>query len=208
MYRIIVFILLALGFFSASGQSYYKDITKHKVTINQAEQTLLFFTEPVKQDVIAHQNKVYTWYSANQVNYTQGGFSGRLLNGPYSAYYLNKNLKEKGNFKKGLPDGEWRKWHVNGKLKEAAHWRQGLKTGRFTAYHEDGTVSQYGKYKKGLLNGRVITSEGKDSVVLSRYKNGVPTIKKEKKAHIKLKQAKDFLKKTIIPKKAKDTPAP
>jgi len=71
-------------------------------------------------------DRFYYWYSGNAIHSTQGGFSGRLLNGLYAEYYLNKNLKEQGIFKKGLKDGVWKKWNENGTLSNTTTWKNGL----------------------------------------------------------------------------------
>ena len=68
----------------------------------------------------------YYWYDANQIHMTQGGFSGKLLDGLYAAYYRNKNLEEQGNFKKGLKTGIWKKWRADGSLESTTQWNHGL----------------------------------------------------------------------------------
>src|SRR5690606_36552591 len=60
-------------------------------------------------------DKFYTWTKAQQINQTQGGASGDLLNGLYSAYYADKQLASQGNFKGGLKVGRWTSWNVQGR---------------------------------------------------------------------------------------------
>lgn len=80
----------------------------------------------VTSDPDIKSDRFYYWYSANMIHSTQGGFSGRLLNGLYAEYYLNKNLKEQGTFKKGLKDGVWKKWKEDGTLNNTTTWKNGL----------------------------------------------------------------------------------
>jgi hypothetical protein len=81
---------------------------------------------PVKRLPIVKTGLVYYWYSANQVHFTQGGYSGQLLNGVYTEYYQNKNLKQQGMFNRGLKDGVWKMWNKDGTLKEVVNWQEGI----------------------------------------------------------------------------------
>jgi hypothetical protein len=176
-------LLVASLFFAAAvtGQSYYKDISVNKVTITSADQTIVAYTEPVKGEVNRDPAKSFFWYSGNQINRTQGGFSGKLLNGPYAVYYPGKNLKEQGQFKNGLQQGEWRSWYMNGKLKEISRWRNGVKAGRFEEFNEQGLISRSGRYGGGELQGKVRIYSSKDSSSSIIYKDGLVQTKPAKK---------------------------
>src|SRR5688500_101 len=112
----VLFILLSFSFSSALGQSYYRNLaTKtYQVTVTYPEHKITAHIKPVKNQINPSADRYYYWYSANQINTTQGGFSGSLLNGLYSDFYRNKNLKEKGEFDHGLKTGEWMAWYDNG----------------------------------------------------------------------------------------------
>lgn len=177
--RYVILIILLLYFASTGrAQSYYR--LNDKVTINSPEGTLTAFTKPVKRAIRVENHKFYYWYSANEIRNTQGGYSGKVLNGSYSASYINKNLKEQGEFKKGLRTGRWKAWYANGKLKETTFWKSGLKQGAFSQYAEDGSIQKSGDYKNGELHGKV-TSYIKDSIQVSHYKKGQLIVKPEKK---------------------------
>lgn len=68
----------------------------------------------------------YYWYSSNQIHSTEGGFSGRLLNGSYNEFYLSRNLKEQGAFDKGLKNGTWKEWAEDGQLIKTTRWKKGV----------------------------------------------------------------------------------
>lgn len=203
MHRPLIIILFFFGMFNAQAQSYLIKRTLNKVTINQANQTLVFFTEPVKHDITPQQNKIYTWYSANQINATQGGYSGKLLNGLYTAYYLSKNLSQQGVFKNGLHKGSWKQWYSNGNLKEIINWKAGIKTGHFKQFNDKGEITQTGNYTNGLLNGKITTYLTKDSITVNRYKKGL-VIPETQEAHTGIFfKIKTFFKKLLPHKKLK-----
>ncbi len=122
-------VTLILLFFLVSVASYGQkllDMGFSKIRISEADKTILAEINPVNHNPKAHQDLFYYWYSANIIHSTQGGYSGQLLNGQYTEYYLNKNLKEQGIFKKGLKDGNWKDWNEDGTLNQTATWKNGM----------------------------------------------------------------------------------
>ena len=170
----------------ASAQS----LLPEKVSIQTDDENIIAFIKPVKGDIEPSPEKYYYWYSAGKLRTTQGGFSGKLLNGPYESFYQNKAIKEQGKFKKGLKSGTWKTWFENGNLKEVAEWRLGNKTGHFSEYDESGKIKSAGRYKKGKLQGKLLSYLAKDSVAVSHYKEGKLVVKKEKVRKDKLRLKK------------------
>ena len=166
-------LLFILGFFAcqASAQK-LPDYGQNKVRISQEERTLQFETIPVTSVPAVRAEKTYYWYSANGIHTTQGGFSGKLLNGSYRAYYPNKNLKEAGTFYAGLKDGLWKSWKEDGTLTREVSWKRGVRSGRFVLYNDSGQVNTAGQYKNNVMDGHVRFSAGKDSTRVVRYQNG------------------------------------
>lgn len=134
----------------ALGQS-VKDLVVEQATINLPDQTIVVEFKSVKSKVLPDSEKWYFWYAANQIHATQGGFSGKLLNGTCSSFHLNKNLKEAGKFKKGLKIGFWNAWSENGNLKEKTSWKSGVKNGAYYKYNDQGILKESGRYKNGVL---------------------------------------------------------
>ena len=97
-----------------------------KMRIIASDKIIQADLKPVESSPNIKSDRRYYWYSANAIHSTQGGFSGRLLNGLYAEYYLDKNLKEQGTFKKGLKDGLWKKWNDDGTLSNKSIWKNGL----------------------------------------------------------------------------------
>lgn len=97
----------------------------NRIRITQQDKTIVAETEPVSSASSIKPLLLYYWYSANTIHISQGGFSGKLLNGQYTEYYTNKNLKEQGNFKKGLKDGVWKSWNEEGTLTSVTNWKHG-----------------------------------------------------------------------------------
>jgi hypothetical protein len=162
----------------------------NKIRINEPERSLQFEIVEIKRDHMAESDLTYYWYSANRIHQTQGGFSGKLLNGPYYAFDNNKNLREQGAFIKGLKDGIWKSWNDNGRLVASVTWNNGEQSGPFTYFDETGKVKQTGTFHKGLLHGEIKEYAGADSVKTVSYRNGLlmkpePHISIWQKLHLK-----------------------
>ncbi|WP_428330291.1 toxin-antitoxin system YwqK family antitoxin [Mucilaginibacter sp.] len=96
-----------------------------KVRIVLPDKIIQAETLPAGSAPTAKIGLFYYWYSANAIHYTQGGFSGRLLNGLYTEYYSDKNLKEQGRFDKGLKTGPWKDWNDDGTIINVKNWKNG-----------------------------------------------------------------------------------
>ncbi|MCJ8212033.1 hypothetical protein MUY27_20115 [Mucilaginibacter sp. RS28] len=125
------------------------DFGVNKVRFTQGDQTIVAELLTTGKNIFPENDRTYYWYSANNIRHTQGGFSGRLLNGVYTAFYPNNNLKEQGYFNNGLKDGLWHSWNENGSLHEELNWNNGILNGKFRRYDEQGNLKETGKYKKG-----------------------------------------------------------
>lgn len=161
----------------AKGQRYVKDFLTHKVVVNQVDCSIVAYVKPVKQ-VSLDTDKRYYWFSTNQINSTQGGFSGKLLNGSYQEFYANKQLKESGYLNKGLKSGVWKSWNERGKLKEDYTWKYGSRSGVYHKYDSIGNVQETGVYKNNKLHGKQksYTATGVKELL---YKNGEATERKK-----------------------------
>lgn len=122
---------------------------RYKVYVNYIDYT-------AKAEVISEQKKIktvdsliYSWYGSNKIIKTQGGYTGKLLDGNYNSFYLSNNLKERGTYKKGLYNGKWIIWYENGNLKEITYWRKGLKHGVSKLFNTEGVVEKVAFFKKG-----------------------------------------------------------
>jgi len=113
---------------------------------------------PVSEAPELYNDRFYFWYSANVIHSTQGGFSGRLLNGLYKEYFPNKNLKEEGLFKEGLKDGIWKTWNEGGNLVQQYTWKKGIRSGKYFLCDDRGYIRESGIYKKNVLQARDTTS--------------------------------------------------
>jgi hypothetical protein len=121
-------ILLAVFFlisFSAYAQK-LPDFGVSKVRITEADKTVTAEIMVVGSDPSVRPSLFYYWYNAGVIHSTQGGFSGKLLNGQYNEFYLNKNLKQQGSFKKGLKNGSWKSWSEDGTLILFTTWKNGI----------------------------------------------------------------------------------
>ncbi|OKS87283.1 toxin-antitoxin system YwqK family antitoxin [Mucilaginibacter polytrichastri] len=200
MKKLILLLLLPV---SALAQK-MPDMGLNKIRITEQDQTIVAEIEPVSGDIAIQDNKLYFWYSSNGIHTTQGGYSGRVLNGLYTAYYYNKNLKEQGEFKKGLKDGTWKTWNESGKLSKELTWKKGTMDGNFTLYDEAGNLKQTGRYQDNLLEGQSVLYLGKDSTKTIKYHHGQLNNTKDLTIWQRLylvKKNKDSTKVKISPKK-------
>lgn len=169
---IILFISIA-GRSTAQKNQKDFDIADYKHRITFTDHILVFQIQPSgQQPDIIDTHKKYHWYSNNQIKITQGGYSGKLLHGNYSDFYFNNNLKEQGHFDMGLKTGEWNSWTVQGTLAEKMNFKEGILDGDFYKYNGLGVLSESGKYKNGNLHGKLTRYFEKDSVSITKYKNG------------------------------------
>jgi antitoxin component YwqK of YwqJK toxin-antitoxin module len=120
----IIFVMLFFFSCAVYGQK-MPDSGVNKIRINESDKTVVAGVVRFDGGPRLKPDLFYYWYSANAIHSTQGGFSGLLLNGPYSEYYLNKNLKAQGAFKKGLKSGIWKSWNEDGTANSVSTWEKG-----------------------------------------------------------------------------------
>lgn len=144
-----------------------------KIRIAEPNRTIQADLKPVTSNPEMEPDRLYYWYSGNSIHTTQGGYSGRLLNGVYLEYYLNKNLKEMGAFKKGLKDDIWKSWNENGILTQFHTWKNGVKSGEFNLFDDAGKLKQSGTYKNDLLEGKAKSYDKDNKLTMISYHKGV-----------------------------------
>ena len=126
---------------------------------------------PTSEKVKLRKGLKYYWYKANRINYSQGDYAGKLLNGTYTEWYLDYSLKQKGEFTNGLKHGEWKTWYPNGKLSATYVWEHGLKSGPYRVFDKDGNATISGNYKNDELDGE-ITEKLQDTTLIKTYHRG------------------------------------
>ena len=174
-----------LVFFAADSQGIrsYFDAEAYAHTINHDLYKTVFHVMPYgEQATKVRFNRHYAWFGGNQIHFTQGGFSGRLLDGAYMEHFNEKGLKLQGTYKKGLMDGEWKAWRTDGSLDSILFYSSGIPNGKFERYDAAGVLMEYGKYKNGKLNGKITRWVARDSMQIVRYKNGKLYSKRPSKA--------------------------
>lgn len=167
-----IFLLLCLFNATIATAQKIPDFGFNHVRLIEEDRTLSFETLPVSSAPKAMMTKTYFWYSSGRIQSTQGGYSGKLLNGFYRAYFLNKNLAEEGTFDTGLRHGVWKKWNEAGLLKEMISWQNGTKDGTSSLFDENGQLHSVTTYKHGVLEGLSKEYVTKDSIIVTHYHNG------------------------------------
>jgi len=131
------------------------------------------------------QDKRYYYYSLNNILNSNGGYTGNVLNGEYTATSRAGQLLKKGIFKKGLKDGKWIVWEPNGNIQQITLWK-------------NGNIKSKQVYKNGILNEKFIWAKGKWK--LSNWNKRL--IKKSERLELKKKNS---LEKNQSPKKNDDS---
>jgi len=152
------------------GQYSTKDFLSHKIIVNHDDYTIVAYVKPTRR-IYIESDLLYYWFSTSLIKSTQGGYSGKLLNGSYQELFLNKNLKELGAFRAGLKTGNWKSWDESGRLKEEYSWDSGKRNGAYSKYDSLGRLSEKGKYRNDLLSGKQTRLIG-DSTNIVYYKKG------------------------------------
>lgn len=134
-----------------NAQAYKNNALTYKIIINYDDHTVVGYTKPVSGKVIAKADKYYYWFSGKNVEVTQGGYSGKLLNGSYADYYQNKQLKESGWYAAGLKTGQWKAWSEQGALLNDYQWINGVKAGVYHRYDAQGKVIETGTFNGGSV---------------------------------------------------------
>jgi hypothetical protein len=157
--------------------------TQFNITVNFDDYTVKTQILGQEKKVCVEDSKTYMWYASRKIVETKGGYSGRLIHGTYTSFYLNDQLRDKGYIKYGLRDKEWRYWYPDGKLKEIIRWKSGAKHGRYLLYNDLGELMAKGNFKNDKLHGAFYTYGGRKTVLeKKRYKNGEEVIAKTKTA--------------------------
>jgi len=124
----------------------------NRVRVSTADGFVYAELKPADVEIFTNDGRMYTWYDKGRINSSQGSYSGKLLHGPYLAYYeANKQLKEQGNYRYGLKTGKWLVWRSNGFLKESQQWYKGTKNGKTLLFDSLGNVQQKLRFKQGRV---------------------------------------------------------
>ncbi|MFC1226708.1 toxin-antitoxin system YwqK family antitoxin [Pedobacter sp. BG31] len=171
----ITLLLLSMLFFKADAQGIksYFNVSHYTHTVNYDHYKAVFYVQRPEIGLgTIKSDRNYAWYSGNQIRYTQGGYSGKLLDGVYNEFYDTKGLKTQGLYQMGLKTGKWKNWGEDGKLDSIINYSSGKANGKFEKYDQEGALSERGTYRDGQLNGKLEKRISADSIQVVRYKKG------------------------------------
>ena len=188
------YLLISLLSITFTAKAQYPLPGLYKVRIADTDRNVVAEINQIEGTVKVQTNSIYYWVSAGHIHSTQGAYSGTLLNGAYTEFYLNKNLRLQGQYREGLKIGIWKAWNSTGTLTNTETWNKGIKQGVFYIYDEKGQVKQSGTYNNGQLNGQLINYKDGKAIASQYYKKGILQASKTKanpesksKSHIKSK---------------------
>lgn len=174
----VLFLLLLVCANATFAQMKQKDT--YVVYINYPDYTIKTSVSNATKKINVKESLTYFWYSSNKIIQTKGDYDGKLVDGPYTSFYLSSSLKEKGNFKKGVKDGKWISWYENGKINEIINWSRGRRSGEYKKFDANELVSVTAYYKNDKLNGiQTIYTNGEIDKKI-KYRNGKEVIKLQK----------------------------
>jgi antitoxin component YwqK of YwqJK toxin-antitoxin module len=156
--------------------------TSNKVTISINDTLVQFFAIQPAKNLKKAQGYMYYWYRDDTILTTMGDYSGRLLNGPYKAFYPEKNLLESGQFKNGEKSGQWKSWYNSGIIRGISNWQHSRRNGAFEIYDSSGTKIESGNYKNDQLDGEVTEFLPTGKTKKEVFHSGIlePTLKTKK----------------------------
>jgi antitoxin component YwqK of YwqJK toxin-antitoxin module len=204
-YSILIVLSIAAILYSCNSQLNKLPETTNSFTIAKAD-SVIKGSLATEQKRIAYDNTKYYHYLLNQeVKVTQGGASGKLLNGKYEVFDKQMSILKSGSLKDGLKIGEWKDWHTNGSLKRRVQYKRGVEHGHYFEYNSQGRLRITGKFKNGLKHG-IAKELDVDGKVISYiiYKNGfiVPNKSSKKEIITKKEKPKEREKRENNPKKS------
>lgn len=180
---LFIFLLAFTGQLYAQKQPLSFEIESYRHTVVYDDHKIVFQAQQANTELktVAY-NKTYAWFAGNQIHTTQGGYSGKLLHGLYTDFYLDNNIKEQGNFVMGLKDGIWKSWNDQGILMSQITFKEGIAEGPYSFYNANGALLESGRNRNGKLDGAQKRFVG-DSISIVKYKDG--NVKQKKKNWIK-----------------------
>lgn len=186
--------------------------TTNRVYVQYTDSTVEAFCYRGEKKIKTRDNLLYYWYAAQQIKHTRGGYEGKILHGPYTMFYYNKDLLAKGNFKYGLKQGEWKTWHQGGEVKSKERWKKGILIGKAYYYNRKGIIQRESRInptsgkgyireytEDGMLHSKSIYKENrvtKEIVYQKNEKGKLVEVKPEKEKRVKKKPEKEQSKKT------------
>lgn len=196
MIKLILVLLLFFLTVNANGQN----LNAKRYVKTDSFKCEFFVSDKVIKDFFIRDSLIYFWCKAQKIFDTQGGYSGKLIDGKFNKFYHSGQLAEQGFFKRGLKDGEWKIWHPNGLLKQVSTYKEGKINGRLVKFDEAGNVTAEQKYKRGKLkskNSRQEEIQEKGSLEKTGEEN------QEKQEKVKFSQRIKTMLRSQIPAKGK-----
>lgn len=157
---------------SANSQGKLESTALNRVTINRSDTLIVFYTLQGPSKLKLCHDCFYSWYKPDTIFSTQGGYSGKLLNGEFHIFYPNKELMEFGIYKSGLKEGVWKNWYPNGLLKTVDKWVKGRREGEVVEFDENGRKTKVGKNRHGLFSGELKIFDQDSVIKTERYIDG------------------------------------
>ncbi|KOY84382.1 hypothetical protein AD998_21175 [bacterium 336/3] len=146
-----------------------------KITLTSGDSVIIFHVVGEPKEIKPQKERFYWWYSGGKLKNTQGGYSGKLLNGTYLLQTSNKDILMEGNLKYGLKIGVWKSWYPQtGHLQSIESWKNGLLNGKVERFSEDGRTLLYKNYyKNGFLHGKNIDYSQDKKTITAFYIKGI-----------------------------------
>jgi hypothetical protein len=166
-----------LALSSCKSEHPLKSSYPNEVTVVNSD-TVETFMLAKTGDIETDPDKLYYFYTRNQIGQAKGGLLGKPLDGSYVASTRANILIERGEFVNGLKNGEWVRWSGNGSIAQRLNYRDGLRHGKFSDYYVDGKLKTSGRYRNDVLNGTISYFDPYGKETKSTFVDGVEKIAK------------------------------
>lgn len=141
-----------------------------------------------ERQVPVRPDRTYAWTRSGKLLTSQGGYSGKLLDGPFHEFYASKNLYVEGSYLFGLKQGVWKAWRDDGHLNGVTTWRRGVKDGPFTEYDSVGRPLRKGTYRSSALSGKLARLDSTGRWKEAEYRQGKVVPRPRTNIYIRIKR--------------------
>jgi len=143
-----------------------------RITVSRGDSVEVFTLAGQHKQKEPKDDSFYTWYTANTLKHTRGGYAGKLVHGEYALSNHNKDLLAKGRFQYGLKVGQWKNWYVSGQMQAIEQWKKGKRHGHYLLYDTEGNIKEKGNYRHDQLHGRRLFFERGQLTLKEKYHKG------------------------------------
>ncbi|MEM9896284.1 MAG: hypothetical protein AAF789_07930 [Bacteroidota bacterium] len=171
MKKIMCFLLISGSTIACSDKWYRDENAGLLQTVTQMKDNTSVSFQVTDKQVMAKEDKTYSWYHKGKMQSSQAAYMGRLLDGPYHEIDQEKKPVVVGMYRKGLKHNKWL-YYDDGALRESMEYCKGERHGLQKAY-KDGQLHEQIRYKAGQQHGPSLTFD-EEIIRMIKYRKDEP----------------------------------